>query len=211
MPYFESPDGSVQVELKNRNLAALFAWLLPGAGHVYQGRYVKGALLGVTILVTFFVGLSLGSGRVVYASNDENDWRWHYYVQAMVGAPAFPAIIQAMHMSTGADPLWVMAERYPADTATPFDRITADSDYEGNTLKDGFMAPPAGPVDPNHLDVLGKWHEELQHNFDIGTLYTFIAGLLNLLAVYDAYAGPAMFPHPSEDEEGKDTTEKTDQ
>ena len=67
------------------------------------------------------------------------------------------------------------------------------------------MAAPAGPVDPNQLDVLGKWHEELQHNFDIGTLYTFVAGMLNVLAIYDAYAGPAIFPRPEEDEDGEDT------
>lgn len=201
MAYFESPDGKVRVELKNRALAALFAWILPGAGHFYQGRYVKGALISVTILVTFFVGLFLGSGRVVYASLRTDDWRWQFYVQAMVGAPAFPAMLQAMHLSSSDEPLWVIAERYPANAQNPFARIPPDADYGGPRLKDGFMAPPAGEVDPNQLDVLGKWHEELQHNFDIGTLYTFIAGLLNLLAIYDAYSGPAIFPHPDREED----------
>lgn len=205
MTYFESPDGSLRVELKNRVLAALFAWVLPGAGHFYQGRYTKGLLFSVTILLTFFVGLFLGSGRVVYASLRKDDWRWQYFVQAMVGAPAFPAAIQAMHLSSSEEPLWVLAERFPANHATPFARIPADSDYDQLRLKDGFMAPPAGPIDLNNLDVLGKWHEELQHNFDIGTLYTFVAGMLNVLAIYDAYAGPAIFPRPEEDEDGEDT------
>ena len=41
------------------------------------------------------------------------------------------------------------------------------------------------------------WHDELKGFFEIATLYTMIAGLLNLLAVYDAFAGP-VFPQPEE-------------
>ncbi|MEM7313216.1 MAG: DUF6677 family protein, partial [Planctomycetota bacterium] len=58
----------VEVDLKNRPLAAFLAWLWPGAGHVYQGRYGKGMLFMVCILVTYFWGLALGDGHVVYAS-----------------------------------------------------------------------------------------------------------------------------------------------
>lgn len=206
MAYFESPDGTVRVELKNRALAAFFAWVLPGAGHIYQGRYVKGTLISVTILVTFFVGLFLGSGRVVYASFVKDDWRFQFIVQAFVGAPAFPAMIQGMHLSSSDEPLWIIAERFPEKHQTPFARIPEGSDYDGPRIKDGFMAPPAGPIDLNNLDVLGKWHEELKHNFDIGTLYTFIAGMLNLLAIYDAYAGPAIFAKPDDDSDDEDET-----
>jgi hypothetical protein len=37
-------------------------------------------------------------------------------------------------------------------------------------------------------------------NFELGTLYTMIAGLLNVLAIFDAYGGPA-FPEPTGREE----------
>jgi hypothetical protein len=30
----------------------------------------------------------------------------------------------------------------------------------------------------------------LNRRFDLGTVYTVIAGLLNILAIYDAFAGP---------------------
>ena len=36
------------------------------------------------------------------------------------------------------------------------------------------------------------WHFEMKHMFEIGTLYTVVAGLLNLLAIYDAFCGPAI-------------------
>ncbi len=54
------------------------------------------------------------------------------------------------------------------------------------------MAAPQGPILQNERDVLGMWHFDYKHNFDLGTLFTIVAGLLNLLAVYDAYVGPAI-------------------
>ena len=56
--------------------------------------------------------------------------------------------------------------------------------------------------------VLALWNEELQHRFEIGTLYTVVAGLLNLLAVYDAFAGPA---YPQEEEDDPDDENEDDE
>ncbi len=38
---------------------------------------------------------------------------------------------------------------------------------------------------------LDRAHKELGGRFELGVLYTMIAGLLNILAMYDAYEGPA--------------------
>ena len=53
-----------------------------------------------------------------------------------------------------------------------------------------MLAPPRQPVLPKSDDHLASWHLKLGANFELGTLYTMIAGLLNILAVYDAFAGP---------------------
>jgi hypothetical protein len=39
-------------------------------------------------------------------------------------------------------------------------------------------------------DQLAQWHRRLGKFFEIGTLYTMLAGMLNLLVIYDAWAGP---------------------
>ena len=39
-------------------------------------------------------------------------------------------------------------------------------------------------------DELGKWIVDLHPRFELGTVYTVIAGLLNILVICDAYAGP---------------------
>src|SRR3954454_16188387 len=48
----------------------------------------------------------------------------------------------------------------------------------------GFMAEP-----PQH--VINGLHPRLSKLVEIGTIYTTVAGLLNVLAIYDAYEGPA--------------------
>lgn len=180
----------VEVDLKNPAFAAFLAFLFPGAGHYYQGRKRKAILFAVCILGLFIAGFIIGRGRVVYAypntfkitnipkmlskkgweeiaRNSYQDFRIHSYAQAMVGIPAFPMILQSR---IGPKPvneqfLW------------------------------GFMAPPPiGNPEDGNPDWLSKWNNEDSASFDLGSLYTAIAGLLNLLVIFDAYAGPMPIP-----------------
>ena len=165
------PYGPVEVELRNPQIAAFWAWFWPGAGHLYQRRYAKGVLFMVCILTTYFFGLALGGGRVVYASWKKEDRRYAFLAQFCVGLPALPALVQNRLVMKGREP-----------------------------LLGGFMAPPQQPVRPNDEDQLARWHHSLRSRFELGTLYTIVAGLLNVLVIYDAYAGPVF----SEREERRD-------
>jgi hypothetical protein len=162
----------IEVNLRRPELAAFYAWLWPGAGHLYQRRWAKGLLFMVCVLGTYFFGFFLGQGKVVYASFTEGDRRWQYICQLGVGLPALPALAQS----------YVVIRQHKKE------------------LWNGFMAPPH-PVTPERRDRLADWHYRLHQLFDLGTLYTMIAGLLNVLAIYDAYAGP--MPTPLEDERSR--------
>ena len=67
-----------------------------------------------------------------------------------------------------------------------------------NPIFGGILAEPSQVV-------LNGLHPRLGKLVEIGTIYTTVAGLLNILAVYDAYEGPAyqdedeesVSPHPS--------------
>ena len=50
-----------------------------------------------------------------------------------------------------------------------------------------FMAPPTA-------QRLSEWNRELASGFDIGTLYTMVAGLMNYLIIFDAFFGPLPMP-----------------
>src|SRR5215467_3844320 len=90
------PEQTLEIDLRNPGLAALLAWLVPGAGHLYQRRTGKGLLFMVCILSTYFFGLALGEGKVVYASWNQVDRRWQYPLQLGAGLPALPAVFQSM-------------------------------------------------------------------------------------------------------------------
>lgn len=166
----------IEIDLRNRKLAALLAWLIPGAGHFYQGRHTKGGLFLVCILTTWIIGFALGGGHVVYASWQPGDRRWHYALQAGVGAVALPALLQSHQMTQKTD---------PTDGST----MPSYKPYWG-----GFMAPPYRPVFEDRADEVSAWYAIHGAGYEMGTWYTMIAGLLNILVIYDAFAGPLAIP-----------------
>lgn len=162
-----SPQPVEVVDLKDPIVAAALAWLIPGLGHIYQGRTAKGLLFMICILSTFLYGLFISDGRAVYASWIESDKRLPYLCQLGVGLPALPALLQTYRVRKGEEPLF-----------------------------GGVMAPP---IDAAQLN---EWYKTLNRYLELGTVYTMIAGLLNVLAIYDAWGGPVSF-EPEDEEEKK--------
>ena len=58
----------------------------------------------------------------------------------------------------------------------------------------GFMAPPHRPVYEDQADEVSSWYARSGAGYEMGTWYTMIAGLLNILVIYDAYSGPLSVP-----------------
>ena len=171
----------VTVRLRRPGVATLWAWLIPGAGHWYQGRRTKAAIYFVCVLSVYFFGLALGGGHVVYASFTRGNVRKSYFLQIGVGIPAFPALIQTYRVSSGKLPL----------------------------LGD-IMAPP-GKVRDRVKDKLARWHEQYGNKFEIGTLYTVVAGLMKVWAILDAYGGPVGYNEASGNEPPKPANERENQ
>lgn len=172
-------DRVVQVDnqsiyLRKPALAAVLAWLIPGAGHLYQGRTRKGWMFMICILVTYFFGFAIGGGHVVYASWIDGDKRWHYLCQLPVGLVAFPALIEGNNMRKH-----TVGGRTTADWKPMFGEL---------------MSPPRRPLKENDADDLADWYAERGAGYEMGTWYTMIAGLLNVLVIFDAYAGPLAIP-----------------
>jgi hypothetical protein len=170
--YDNEPEGEpLEIELRSPGVAALLAWLVPGLGHLYQGRTAKGLLFLVCILGMFSFGLWIGEGHVVYANSPrETPWRWQYYCQLGVGLPATPALLQK-----GRDP----NRKHPL-----FGDFMAPPKMTPQTLVDDSGNPTTQP------NELAKWTVQMHPRYEIGTVYTVIAGLLNILAICDAYGGP---------------------
>lgn len=63
--------------LPRRTAAVLSAWLIPGAGHLILGRYVRGIIFLVTIIGCFFLGLGL-NGRLFWPVVPETPTFLHF-------------------------------------------------------------------------------------------------------------------------------------
>ncbi|HEY2156421.1 MAG TPA: DUF6677 family protein [Isosphaeraceae bacterium] len=154
------------VPLKNRRLAALLAFLVPGLGHAYQGRWGKALLYFVCINGLFFGGLALGEWKIltwrwVSPLRDPEHFCYWYFCQILTGLSAMPALIQGTLQHFDMSPiLW------------------------------GYGADPG-------LEAYNGLFTRLGKIVEMGYIYTEAAGLLNVLAIFDAYEGPALRDEPS--------------
>jgi len=182
-----------RIDLRTPWLAGALAWLIPGAGHLYQRRYFKGAIIGVSIWSVLLFGLFSGSyreelsdggtrlhfARNVYCSWRDGDKRLYFIPQACVGAIAVPAWLQSRRPVDATDSVLTTAFAPP--------RVSSESSTR--------------PNQPTFDEIVGRLHSWL----DVSTIYTVVAGLLNVLAIFDAIGGAA--PQPIDEENRK--TEKT--
>lgn len=88
-----------RVKLKNPIIAAILAYLVPGLGHLYQGRNVKAAIYFVCIMGVFTWGCSLGEAKAVHlrwdsAQGQPKTRTAGFIAQAGIGMVAIPAYVQ---------------------------------------------------------------------------------------------------------------------
>ncbi|MCL2005724.1 MAG: hypothetical protein FWG73_06120 [Planctomycetaceae bacterium] len=160
--------GNADVDLRNPFLAGILAWLVPGLGHLYQRRYPKALIFFLCIMPTFAIGCVLASGpeigiaRNVYWSWRAGDMRFWWLAQAPLGVAVIPSWTQAWQVDAGKQP----------------------------TLGT-FMSPPKlYPEDRQGIaPVLSELRRKTPH-YELGTYLTVIAGLMNILVIFDAIGGP---------------------
>jgi hypothetical protein len=168
------------VHLRDPEFAALLAWLVPGLGHLYQRRTAKGILYLVCILGTFLYGIYLGGdSRLGWGRVVYASWK-----------PEDKRVSYFAQLGAGVVAL-------PALVQVIWLR------HNNSALWNGFMAPPGDRPDTT-LDHL---QYDLNRYFELGTVYTLVAGLLNVLAIYDAWCGP-VFSETREEDDKKDDDEK---
>jgi hypothetical protein len=168
-------------------LAAVLSYLLPGLGQVLQGRIAKGLLFFVCLYALFFYGLWLGKMKNVWLPGPAAlvDANGNPLPDVRVGDVALKGLLKSLaYRPQFAGQFWIGVAAWPAVF-----QYAADP-------------PPEEP--PRRLAVIGTYMRtpgekelnDLQRDgnkrWDLGWVYTLIAGVLNLLVIYDALAGPAI-------------------
>jgi hypothetical protein len=164
--------------------AGFLSYLVPGLGQIYQGRVGKGLLFLVCIYGLFFSGMYLGSGEIrvgesVYrvngnvflpdTANRNNPW----------GLP-FRLATNLYNRPQFLGQFWVGVVAWPAIVQY----ATYNPARETGPLFGTLMREPS-----EH--TINKLQQAGDKRWDLGWVYTVIAGVLNIMAIYDAYAGPA--------------------
>ena len=163
--------------------AALLSYLVPGLGQVFQGRVGKGLLFFVGLYGLFFYGMAMGQWRNVWLPDTAGMPPLEIAGRHLPGVPTAvwyrPQFLGQFWMGTAA---WPAVVQYR---------------YHDPARKDGpiFKSFQREPTE----DELNRLQRDGNKRWDLGWVYTVIAGVLNLLVIYDALAGPLFREYPKSD------------
>ena len=159
-------------------LAGLLSYLVPGLGQIIQGRIGKGALFFFSLYGLFFFGQYLGQWRNVYVFDSAAAPRANAGRGKLLEAVADRARFFAQ--------FWIGAAAWPA--------IIQHFTYNPNEQEHPWLGTyQRRPTE----EELNQQLRNSDKSPGLGWMYTVIAGVLNILVIYDALAGPAYGPHTS--------------
>lgn len=161
-------------------VSGILAWVLPGLGQYVRGERKRGILIGAGVLGLFFAGLFIG-GIDSVDSIEDRPW---FYGQLVVGPIALA--VDYVHQNH-----FKVLARTGLPEGGAVDRRTARPDEARDPdPKYGFLNPtppvPAGPR-PDGTTLGPPNRKSLAKVNELGTLYSTIAGMMNLIVIIDAF------------------------
>jgi hypothetical protein len=177
-------------------LAGLLSYLVPGLGQICQGRIGKGLLFMVCLLGLFHVGQVMGDWKNVYIPVSEvHPWDDRFAdpvnatrAQRLRQLPN--NLYQRWHYL---GQFWIGVAAWPA--LWQYFELPVPAKETNPLLHDLQRCPTEGEIN--------EFWVNSDKTPDLGWIYTVIAGVLNILVIYDAYAGPAVRGDPREDKKDK--------
>ena len=139
--------------------AAFLAWLIPGAGHFYAGRRVRGIIIFATITATFWGGIAIGGVMTV-------DSRYHpkwFYAQSMTGVNGIVSWYRQhqVYLELSKELETDLSEFRPGERPSKFQYIQVDRSLSEKGIA---LVTPAE---------------------DVARAYSGVAGMMNFLAIFD--------------------------
>lgn len=147
-------------------LAAILAWLIPGAGHIYIGQRTRGIIIFVTIAATFWTGVAFGGVMTV----DYQNQRWWFAAQMCTG---IHGLVGWYRQDAKYDDLW-------AD-------LLEDEDFQRQRESYRGQADPL-LLRQTYMDKImeAKGVALVAPTETIARAYAGVAGLLNVMCIFDA-------------------------
>jgi hypothetical protein len=189
---------------------ALCAWLLPGGGYLALGQAVRGITVFVCVISLLILGMLIGDIRVM----DPPGWNDYGYLSQMVlhtlpGGQQELERIEPTDADMQANPLSDANDRVfgSAITTQPLAELSDKPWVVGQFLcgpvsiaASALSVHEARLRDPGldgNAQPIQSVPSSHSRSWEIGTLYTAVAGMLNLLAIIDATFGGALAQYMS--------------
>ena len=153
-------------------LALALAWLVPGLGHMVIGHKARGMVFLVTLHGLFALGLILGGIRAINPP-EQPIWR---YTQFLSG---WPMLVTNYVERKVYEPEYVYVDR-----EHPMTKIEKLYESGRPSLLDDAARPRREAYAKDFIEKhpLFSYHPKIQ---DIGSVYCGLAGMLNLLVIFD--------------------------
>src|SRR3954454_8600993 len=156
-------------------LAGFLSYVVPGLGQLYQGRVGKGLVFLVCLPTLFVYGMALDNWKNVYLLDmDRGANPWNL---PPLASTLYSLVTNLYHRPQFAGQFWVGAAAWPA--------VWQYNTGEKSTLFGEFQRNPDEQRDLHPPQQAGD------KPWDLGWVCTVSAGVLNVLVIYDAVAGPA--------------------
>jgi TM2 domain-containing membrane protein YozV len=170
-------------------VAALLAAVLPGLGHFYLGQIRKGVLITVGVLGLFFTGLLIGG---ISCIDRRENFVW-FLGQALVGPITLGLDYvhqnQMKVMGPDARGIVVLRSANPDETRDPQTgrAVEIQKNEQGRPVTDAQGRPVAKTPGGTTIDpAWPPYVKSLSRTNELGTLFTTIAGFMNVIVVIDA-------------------------
>ena len=147
---------------------------VPGLGQVIQGRIAKGFLFFIALYGLFFYGMAMGHWKNVWLPQPDEVPAVDIFGYKLEGTARTLA-----HRREYLGQFWMGAAAWPALVQY----VNFDKSKETGPIFGSFQRCPPE-------EVLNQLQRDGNKRWDLGWVFTVIAGVLNLLIIYDALAGP---------------------
>src|SRR5262245_17604921 len=193
--------------------AGFLSYLVPGLGQISQGRFGKGILFIVCLISLFHVGQAMGDWKNVYIPASDELSRLQDRIKEL--REAQPPDVEEINRTRES-----IKEVAGESRRTRLGRLPNNLYERWHYLGQFWIGVSAWPALWQYfaLPVPEEESHPFLHNLqsrpseaeinrfwlnsdktpDLGWIYTVIAGVLNILVIYDAYAGPAFHGDPNE-------------
>lgn len=149
-------------------LVAVASWMVPGMGYWMIGDPVRGLTIGVTVVLLFVAGLLIGGVRVIDVPGFNS-----------IGQPIRERVLDRQPVSIMRTNPWQEIKVKPWSMAQVLAGPVAIIGGAGSVM----AAQPTTNRDRGTTSIADVSHTPVN---EAGTLYTSVAGMLNLLAIIDA-------------------------